>query len=164
MGGSGGGGGGSGVFETDLLIYPSLVEMTAHKFYILWKWTPPECCGNYEYSSYKSRRRSPRTLSTAVFLRSVYSFYGCLFNFNSCSLLLFISFIECIKIIPHKMTLRNQSRFWKWPPRKMSPRLEVMNDQPPVVSGKDTKIKARVIVLSHEPLVGVDWKEGLFIV
>ena len=46
----------------------------------------------------------------------------------------------------------------------MSPRLEVMNDQPPVVSGKDTKIKARVIVLSHEPLVGVDWKEGLFIV
>ena len=62
------------------------------------------------------------------------------------------------------MTLRNQARFWKWPPRKMSPRLEVMNDQPPVVSGKDTKIKASVIVLSHEPLVGVDWKEGLFIV
>ena len=168
--GEGEGGGGRGAFQTDLPIYPSLVEMTAYKFYILWKWTPPECCGNNEYSSYKSCRRSPHSLSRAVFLRLVYYFYGCFIQFQFVLITALYYFHWIYENNPPCNAPLSENdppkpiKILKVTPQQNAPLLlpKVMNDQPPAVSGKDTKIKARIIVLSHEPLMGVDWKEGLF--
>lgn len=46
-------------FQIDTPIILNFLEMTPHKFKLLWKWLPPlliavETTKNYEYSSYKS--------------------------------------------------------------------------------------------------------------
>ena len=74
-------------YQTDPPIHPSFLEMNLHKFYILWEWPPPDCCGNYEYSRYKSFLSSPHTLSTVMFVRWMFAIYGC------CIFFIFIYFI-----------------------------------------------------------------------
>ena len=84
-------------FSNQPPIHPSFLEIISpHKFYIFWKYER-----NYKYSSHTLWWSSPQTLSTVVFLRSVFIFMSVTFNFNSWhSLLLWTTFMKSTKMTP----------------------------------------------------------------
>ena len=86
-------------------------------------WHPSDCCEKYEHSGYKSCQSSQHTLSTIVFIKSVFIIYSCYFQFQCIfNTALYYFYDLFFKMMTHgimlpyvKMTPQNQTWFWKWP-------------------------------------------------
>ena len=144
---------GAGYFQTD----PSIISFSASFFFFFhffceiashwilhitpaWTWPPPDCRAKYEYSSYKSWRRSPHTLLTVSHVCKIGVDYLQLLHsiYNLCLLLLCTTCMKCIKMIHRqcfficKWPPQNESRFWKWPSSKMATPSPVTGKKRPV--------------------------------